>query len=61
MNILNNTAIIAFVSIGIISGFFLVFLSYAFYKIHMAEKLTKDLTRNRWNNYIHGTLHFNRH
>ena len=61
MNILSNTFIIAFVAIGIISGFFIIFLSLAYYKIHRADKLTRELSRNRWDNYIHGTLNFNRH
>ena len=61
MDILSSsTFIVSLVAIGVMSGFFLILLSYAYYKMHRADKITKELTRNRWDSYFHGSLNFNR-
>ncbi len=60
MEIINNTLIVTFSAAGIISGFLLLFLAYAYYKVYRAERITRELSRNRWESYIHGRLNFNR-
>ena len=60
MEIINHTLIITFSAAGVISGFFLMLLAYAYYKIYKADKITRELDRNRQYSYIQGSLNFNR-
>lgn len=60
MEIVNNTLIVTFSAAGVISGFFLLFLAYAYYKVYRADRITREPDRNKWESYIHGRLNFNR-
>ena len=60
MEIINHTLIVTFSAVGVLSGFFLIFLAYAYYKIYRADKVTRELDRNRWHSYMQGRLNFNR-
>lgn len=61
MELLNAPIIIVFTAAGVISGFLLMFLGFAYYKIYRADRITRELDRNRRDSYIHGSLNFNRH
>ncbi len=60
MEILGNTFIVAFVAIGVVSGFILIFICLAYYQMYKAEKEIKQLEMNRLNRFFHRSLNFNK-
>jgi len=60
MDIMDSAFIITFVTVGILTGSFLLLLFYAHLKIHKSEKVTRELSQNRLDSYIQGSLNFNR-
>lgn len=60
MDLINQIIIITFVSVGVISGFLLGSLIFAFYRIHKEEKLTHEMAENRMMHSMHSSLHFKR-
>ncbi|MCU0821998.1 MAG: hypothetical protein MUC95_05930 [Spirochaetes bacterium] len=60
MEIINNTLIITFSAAGVVSGFLLLLLAYAYYRGYKADRITKELVGNRLESYFHGMLNFSR-